>query len=146
MSGCEHKNYPRVYTGHKHGFHVMNGEVLWKCVDCGKLIRKPTFNRPGEISDGYHTFDELYDHRMALTAALVNTNPDICWKSWNHHDPENDPMFDGMFIVGIETPTGTATYHYDAEHWNKFRCKEVENAPMWDGHTPSDAMERILTL
>lgn len=53
-------------------------------------------------------------------------------------------MFDGMFIVGIETPDGQATYHYDIDpYWNMFECKELENAPVWDGHTPTQAIERI---
>ena len=53
-------------------------------------------------------------------------------------------MYDGMFIVGIETPDGQATYHYDVEpYWNLFQCKEVDRAPEWDGHTPDQAIERI---
>ena len=53
-------------------------------------------------------------------------------------------MFDGMFIVGIETPDGQATYHYDLDpYWDMFDCRELERAPEWDGHTPADAIERI---
>lgn len=53
-------------------------------------------------------------------------------------------MYDGMFIVGIETPDGQATYHYDVEpYWDMFHCKEVDRAPEWDGHTPDRAIERI---
>jgi hypothetical protein len=53
-------------------------------------------------------------------------------------------MYDGMFIVGIETEQGQATYHYDIEpYWDIFKVKELEKAPKYDGHTPSDAIERI---
>ena len=53
-------------------------------------------------------------------------------------------MYDGMFIVGIETPDGQATYHYDIEpYWDMFECKELEYAPEWDGHTPAQAIARI---
>ena len=53
-------------------------------------------------------------------------------------------MYDGMFIVGIETPDGQATYHYDIDpYWEMFRCNEVDRAPEWDGHTPDQAIERI---
>lgn len=37
---------------------------------------------PGEISDGYHTFNELYQHRCALFLALMASNPSIS----KHHD------------------------------------------------------------
>ena len=29
----------------------------------------------GKISDGYHTFEELYYHRMILFAVICNTHP-----------------------------------------------------------------------
>lgn len=49
-----------------------------------------------------------------------------------------------MFIVGVETPDGQATYHYDIDHyWEMFKCRELEYAPKWDGHTPQEAIERI---
>lgn len=102
----------------------------------------------GEVSDGYHTFNELYHHRTILFATLVN-NPilrELAWKSKQHNDP-NEPMYDGMFIVGIETPQGQATYHYDVDpYWDMFQCKELERAPEFDGHTPAQAIERIKSL
>ena len=33
------------------------------------------------ISDGYHTFDELYYHRMVLFSIICNTYDDKAWKS-----------------------------------------------------------------
>lgn len=56
-------------------------------------------------------------------------------------------MYAGMFIVGIETPDGQATYHYDIKpYWEMFNVKELEHAPIWDGHTPEQAIERIYSL
>ena len=52
-------------------------------------------------------------------------------------------MFDGYFIVGVETKNGQATYHYPVEYWELFDVKELKNAPKWDGHTAKDAIERI---
>lgn len=100
----------------------------------------------GEISDTYHTFNELYHHRAILFATVVNAREgnNDCWKSKHHHDGS---MYDGMFIVGINTPAGQATYHYDIEpYWDMFHCIELEQAPEWDGHTPNDAIERIKSL
>lgn len=98
----------------------------------------------GDLSDGYHTFNELYHHRAVLFAALCNTYSDRAWKSMRHHDGD---MYDGMFIVGIKTPAGQATYHYDIDpYWDMFDVKVLERAPEWDGHTPSETLSRILTL
>ena len=98
----------------------------------------------GETSDGYHTFNELYHHRAVLFSVIVKAFPDRAWKSRKHHD---GTMYDGMFIVGIETPDGQATYHYDIEpYWDMFQCKELEYAPEWDGHTPDEAIRRIGNL
>lgn len=98
----------------------------------------------GETSDGYHTFDELYDHRAKLFSVIVRDHRELAWKSRLHHD---GTMYDGMFIVGIETPGGQATYHYDVDpYWDLFDCKELDRAPEWDGHTPHQAIDRIAAL
>ena len=98
----------------------------------------------GNLSDGYHTFNELYHHRAILFSVICNSMPDKAWKSKLH---DTGDMFDGMFIVGIETPEGQATYHYDIDpYWELFKVKEFEKAPKYDGHTPQDAIDRISKL
>ena len=95
----------------------------------------------GVTSDGYHTFNELYHHRAVLFSVIVKAFPERAWKARQHHD---GTMYEGMFIVGIDTPYGQASYHYDIEpYWNMFACRELERAPEWDGHTPAQAIERI---
>lgn len=95
----------------------------------------------GEFSDGYHTFNELYHHRAVLFSVICNMFPEKAWKSKKH---DTGDMYEGMFIVGIETEQGQATYHYDIEpYWDIFKVKELEYAPKYDGHTPSDAISRI---
>ena len=83
-----------------------------------------------DISDGHHTFRELYKNRIILFCTLCNILPDILWKSKKHYDEENDSMFSGDFIAGINTPEGIATYHiklqycdliYEAKYKNYFR-------------------------
>lgn len=112
------------------------------------LSRKDSIwdNHRGEISDGYHTFDELYHHRAVLFSVICNNHPELAWKSLFHDDP-NFPMYKGMFIVGIETPEGQATYHYDIDpYWNLFNVKILDRAPKYDGHTPDEAIRRISSL
>ncbi len=98
----------------------------------------------GDTSDGYHTFNELYHHRAVLFSVIVRDHRELAWKAKKHHD---GTMYDGMFIVGVDTPQGQATYHYDIDpYWDMFDCRELESAPEWDGHTPDEAIERIATL
>ena len=96
----------------------------------------------GEVSDGYHTFNELYYHRMMLFAVICNTYKEHAWKSDKHADGS---MYDGYFIVGINTPEGSYTYHYKLEDWDLFKVTELQTAPEWDGHKPED-ITRLLSL
>lgn len=99
-------------------------------------------NNIGEVSDGSHTFDELYYHRMMLFAVICNTYKEHAWKSWKHHD---DTMYDDYFIVGVTTPEGDYSYHYHKKHWKEFDVTVLRRAPEYDGHVPSD-IGRLLSL
>jgi hypothetical protein len=98
----------------------------------------------GEMSDGYHTFNGLYYQRMILFAALVKAYKDKAWKSHRHEDGELC-FGGGWFIVGIDTPEGSYTYHYDDTVWDFFGCEELPTAKHWDGHTEKD-VTRLLSL
>lgn len=98
--------------------------------------------RAGEISDGYHTFNELYYHRAVLFSVICNQNKDIAWKSKLHSD---GTMYDEMFIVGINTPEGQYSYHYDINLWSLFNVEELDKAPEYDGHQPKD-IERLKSI
>jgi hypothetical protein len=98
----------------------------------------------GKVSDGYHTFDSLYYQRCILFATLCNTFKDLAWKSHKHSEGE-ECFGGGWFIVGIDTPEGTYTYHYENKYWDLFKCHELDVAPEWDGHTEED-VTRIMSL
>ncbi len=99
-----------------------------------------------EVSDGHHTFGELYRHRIALFCTICNLLPEISWKSKKHFDEENDPMFGDSFIAGINTPEGIATYHIKLKYWEMFNIPELEKAPKYDSYSSEDVIDRILTL
>lgn len=127
-SECESRRLP--YCFNRHRAHELYNAGYRKISD-----------NIGEFSDGYHTFNELYHHRAVLFSVICNMMPEKAWKSKLH---DTGDMYDGMFIVGVETEQGQATYHYDIEpYWDMFKVKELEKAPKWDGHTPSEALERI---
>ena len=97
-----------------------------------------------DISDGFHTFRQLYYQRMMLFAVIVKQNKDKAWKSLRHEDGEL--CFGGeWFIVGIDTPEGSYTYHYEDNYYSLFDCKELERGKRWDGHTEKD-VTRLLSL
>ena len=77
------------------------------------LINSLPDNEKELLSDGYHTFKELYEHRVTLFIALANTHCDLLnelydktettsprlfpfWKALKHED---GTMYDGWFIA-----------------------------------------------
>lgn len=97
-----------------------------------------------DLSDGFHTFRQLYYQRMMLFAAIVKQNKDKAWKSLRHEDGELC-FGGGWFIVGIDTPEGSYTYHYEDNYFSLFDCEELEYGKHWDGHTEKD-VTRLLSL
>lgn len=103
----------------------------------------------GQLSDGYHSFDELYEHRLFLFISLCNllissgvwnhdTKP---WKSRKHSDGSE---WEGWFVAGIGTANGrTLTYHLPNRLWDELDVETVEKAPEFDGHTPNDVLQRL---
>jgi hypothetical protein len=98
------------------------------------------------VSDGYHTFDELYEFRKVYNAALFNE-----WarqekyqvhKSHKHHDGERC-FGGGWFIVVAQLPTGQISNHYELKDWDLFVCEERKKAEPWDGHTANDVLSRL---
>ena len=97
-----------------------------------------------DLSDGFHTFRQLYYQRMMLFATIVKQNKDKAWKSLRHEDGELC-FGGGWFIVGIDTPEGSYTYHYEDNYYSLFDCEELERGKHWDGHTEKDVI-RLLSL
>lgn len=104
----------------------------------------------GEVSDGYHTFNELYDFRKTYNALLFNEwakngKYDV-HKSRKHHDGE-ECFGGGWFVVVAVLPAGQITNHYEMEDWDMFQVPEVEKAKHeFDGHTASDSLDRMKEL
>ena len=109
----------------------------------GWIENQGTPQDKGEISDGYHTFNELYYYRMLYNAAFFNMLPkEWVYKSKKHHDGE-DCFGGGWFIVMANLPTGQISNHYELKNWDLFQIPEKEVADKWDGHTPQEAADRL---
>lgn len=105
-----------------------------------------------KTTDGYHTFQELYDHRITLYIALcrlvVTRVPHVethVWRSRLHSDGSSIP---GWFVLGIGTEPGRQiTYHLPLERWDETRFAiELERGPAFDGHTAVDVLARLREL
>lgn len=92
-----------------------------------------------DISDGYHTFGQLYHDRAVLFAVICNTYKENAYKSKLHHDGTMFGEPNEMFIVGLYTPEGHYSYHYHIDpYWEMYDVEELECAPEYDGHTYKD--------
>ena len=116
----------------------MANAIIEKINNDIKEYKDRTKNSADDISDGYHTFGDLYKHRTYLLALAMIHLP-YAWKARKHED---GTMFDGMFVVGFPTPNGMVTYHCDNEYWNDFKVPEIPHAPHFDGYSDADVLDR----
>lgn len=149
----------------------MKKEHAMKCrlsINCG-LNHDLTPMPPEDCTcDGYHTFDELYDHRISLYIALCKKVHEMdevkcamsgmhrsvypyfsVWKSKRHSDGELCFGTGTQFVLGIGKGYGKqVTYHIPIERWNEvdFVLEELEKAPEWDGHSSDDVIDRLKNL
>lgn len=140
------------------------GDLAARISDEGIEQEADEFDYPGDISDGYHTFNELYRYRMLYNAAFLNmySDPSIkrmpdgkdsivvrnVGKSRLHHDG-TEPFGGGWFIVWFGAPNGAViSNHYELKYWELFNIPEYSTAPEWDGSTSeqqADLLEQWLT-
>lgn len=124
-------------------FNIKNNDTLTNVINKVIVDAKEIGWSSKGISDKWHTFDELYFHRMILFLSVQLSHKDISWRAKQHHD---GTMFDDSFIVGIDTPKGQYSYHYDLKFWDLFEgIKELDKAPEYDGHKPNN-IDRLLSL
>jgi len=116
------------------------------------------------ISDGYHTFDELYDHRITLYIALckalqkplhygdIRNTPagegKLVWRSKRHSDGQICFGTGTQYVLGIgHIPGKQITYHVPIERWDETDFADtLKKAPEWDNHTSEDVLVRIKEL
>jgi hypothetical protein len=94
-----------------------------------------------ETSDGYHTFGELYKHRMMLWVCVLLANPKKAFKT---RLDDKGEAWDGWFIAGMNTEMGQMTYHLRDEYWGMLSSvPEIEKNEGYDGHTSDDVLLRL---
>jgi hypothetical protein len=127
-------------------------EIIKTSIEQGinSLIKKSEGNIDTNIiSDGYHTFGELYDHRIALYKTMAwyysFEHENDLWKSKVHSDGTS---WVGWFIAGIfKEPGKQISYHIPMSKWGEFDFfQTLDQAPDFDGHTSEQVLERISNL
>lgn len=106
----------------------------------------------GNISDGYHTFDELYEHRIQNFIALckvLNTRDGEYYRNDEHLTWRTIPV-DGWFVLGIHREKGKQiTYHLPESKYKEVTNIAILMKPLgdnFDGHTSADVLERLKAL
>ena len=95
-----------------------------------------------QVSDGFHTIGELYEHRCLLFLGMMNLSPENSWVSKFHAD---GTMWDGWFVAGMQLDQGRITYHLPIRLWDCLSpfVRNFDRAPEHDGHTSADVLDRL---
>jgi len=178
---CEGPERKYTFKGDALFIHTLEGSMrasvndyIIKGVDnefypCKPQIFEKTYSDEAainELSNRYHTYNELYEFKKMYNAALFNEwaqiktlNPN--WKitgqeyhlvkydvhkSRRHHDGELC-LGGGWFVVVAMLPDGQITNHYEMKDWDLFQIPEVEKAKYeFDHHTGKDVLTRLKNL
>lgn len=125
----------------------------------GKIIlpNKSFLEFEGEaesVSDLYHTFGELYEHRCLLWIMSLRyfdishrqlELPRCIWRSQKHSDGSE---YEGWFVLGYGIDKGEQiTYHLPLKYWDMCNfAQTLDRAFEFDGHTSADVLERLKKL
>lgn len=97
----------------------------------------------GNVSDGYHTFNELYAHRNLLFLTLMRSYPNLSWRAVRDYNGQHEV---GFFMAGMHLPTGDVSYHIPEQFWGLLDNCDIATttvAPPWDGHSSGTVLDRL---
>lgn len=97
------------------------------------------------ISDGYHTFGELYEIRCLLFIALIQANQKSAWRASKNADGQK---WEGWFVAGLFAEPGyQITFHLPEKYWARLDGIETHDVNKYfDGHNTDDIIKRLETL
>lgn len=118
----------------------------------------------GSLTDGYHSFNELYEHRHALMCSLMSL-AEACpiegISTFKTRKNDAKESMDGWFIAGINlrfiesqnedgsynTKPAQITYHMPDRLWDMLvNTPEIEYNADYDGHSSNDVFQRLFML
>lgn len=113
-----------------------------------RVLGPTTLTVDENTSDGYHTFKDLYEHRIRLFIALCRmcaSSGGVHREVWRSRLHSDGTSIDGWFIMGIgDRPGEQITYHLPLSMWDDtVFALTMPRAPVFDGHTSADVLERL---
>lgn len=96
-----------------------------------------------QVSDGYHTFEELYEHRHLLFINLMTAYEYCAYKTRRNDKGEE---IKGWFIAGLDLSSGQITYHLPEKYWEQLTVTEYDSNLQYDGHSSQDVLQRLNNL
>lgn len=103
--------------------------------------KKAFFIGGNDISDGYHTFKEIYNHRKILYILLCIQHANQCY--WADHKEWNS------IVLVWNSEKGQISYHvsYDMKPMFQDHIKEIPfSEHKYDGHSSEDVLHRLMAL
>lgn len=99
-----------------------------------------------QISDGSHTFKELYETRNALTLVVLKLLRKQGFTPWYSLQQFDGNMPAGYFLCGFEMGGKMISFHVQVGYLPLFIpiCKELHTAPEWDGSTSQDHNDAMI--
>ena len=109
-----------------------------------KVLRPDTNN----ISDGYHTFGQLYEHRIELWMIVTKCASTWGFERWKTHRHSDGSQMKGWFLLGMFSEKGhQITYHLPNKYWKRLSwIPTLKKAPEFDGHSSDDVLKRLKKL
>lgn len=98
------------------------------------------------VSDGYHTFEELYEHRCLLYLNLCLKYKDYCYWTYTNSDGS---IWEGWLLLILNHPiAGQISYHLPNTLLVYFKdvIKYKDKCNDYDGHSSNNVVRRLQKL
>lgn len=131
---------------------------MTKLDEINKLIAELSEEERNGVSDWYHTFGELYEHRCALYVAFVNSCKELEDLCIQYNVPADYYVFkksklhfdwtsrDWWFILQWYIYWEQISYHLPMKYREVTKAFEQEKADERDWHTSQDVLDRLLLV
>jgi hypothetical protein len=90
----------------------------------------------GQVSDGYHTFNELYEHRCLVFLLLCERVGAVSWRP--HYEG-----WDAVYLYLTLNPKSQISYHVPVKYRPAYEHYPKASEGEWDGHTSEDVVTRM---
>lgn len=117
----------------------------------GSILELSDKDAPQEVSDGYHTFKELYGIRHVLSLGAFGWLKSMGWhvEAVTGEHSDGSKMYDGWFMLGATDGINQVTFHLPLLYLNAaeaFAVKVEKPSFVYDGHTTADVMITLASM